>query len=69
MNVLFHYTAGPDLATRLAAVPSLHITVCSEQDDGMLARLLPETDVLWHVLKRCTAGMIAAGSPEVRIDT
>ncbi len=60
MNVLFHNTAGPDLAARLAAVPALHITACPETDDTLLARLLPDTDVLWHVLKRCTAEMIAA---------
>ena len=60
MNVLFHNSAGPDLAARLAAVPGLRITACPEDDDALLARLLPETDVLWHVLKRCTAEMIAA---------
>jgi phosphoglycerate dehydrogenase-like enzyme len=66
MNVLFHYAAGPDLEARLAAVPDLRITVCPDQDDASLARLLPETDVLWHVLKRCTAGMIAA-APRLRL--
>ncbi len=60
VNVLFHNTAGPDLATRLAAVSGLHITACPEDDDALLARLLPDTEVLWHVLKRCTAEMIAA---------
>src|SRR5580692_2525851 len=66
MNVLFHYAAGPDLAARLAAVPGLRITACPEHDDALLMRLLPETDVLWHVLKRCTAGMIAA-APKLRL--
>ena len=66
MNVLFHYTAGPDLAARLAAVPGVRITVCPEQDDALLARLLPDTDVLWHVLKRCTAAMIAA-APNLKL--
>jgi len=47
-------------------VPGLQITVCSEDDDALLARLLPETDVLWHVLKRCTAEMIAA-APRLRL--
>jgi phosphoglycerate dehydrogenase-like enzyme len=60
MNVLFHYAAGPDLAARLAGVPGLRIAVCPEDDDALLARLLPDTDVIWHVLKRCTAEMIAA---------
>jgi phosphoglycerate dehydrogenase-like enzyme len=66
MNVLFHYAAGPDLAARLAAIPALRITVCPEHDDALLARLLPETDVIWHVLKRCTAEMIAA-APKLRL--
>ena len=67
MNVLFHYAAGPDLTARLAAVPGLTISVCPDDDDALLFRLLPETDVLWHVLKPCTAAMIASaafsGSP------
>ena len=66
MNVLFHYAAGPDLTARLHAVPGLSITVCPENDDTLLARLLPGTDVLWHVLKRCTAEMIAA-APRLRL--
>ena len=66
VNVLFHYAAGPDLAARLAAVRALQITVCPEDDDALLARLLPGTDVIWHVLKRCTAEMIAA-APKLRL--
>ena len=66
MNVLFHYTAGPDLAARLSAIPSLRITVCPEDDEALLARLLPETEVIWHVLKRCTAEMISA-APKLRL--
>jgi phosphoglycerate dehydrogenase-like enzyme len=66
LNVLFHYAAGPDLAGRLGAIPDLRITVCPEHDDALLARLLPTTDVIWHVLKRCTAEMIAA-APMLRL--
>ena len=66
LRVLFHYTPGPDLAARLAAVPGLRITACPEDDDTLLMRLLPETDVLWHVLKRCTAEMIAA-APRLKL--
>jgi phosphoglycerate dehydrogenase-like enzyme len=65
MRVLFHYAAGPDLAARLAAL-SLDIVTCPEQDDAQLARRLPDADVLWHVLKPCTAGMIAA-APKLRL--
>ena len=66
MKVLFHYAAGPDLSARLAAVPDLSITACPEDDDALLARLLPVADVLWHVLKPCTAAMIA-GAPRLRL--
>jgi phosphoglycerate dehydrogenase-like enzyme len=66
LNVLFHYAAGPDLAARLAAITDLQIAACPEDDDALLARLLPETDVLWHVLKRCTSEMIAA-APRLRL--
>jgi phosphoglycerate dehydrogenase-like enzyme len=65
-NVVFHNTAGPDLAARLAAVPGLAITVCPEDDDARLMRLLPDCDVLWHVLKPCTAAMIAA-APRLKL--
>ena len=65
-NVLFHYTAGRDLAARLAAVPGVNISICPESDDALLARLLPETEVIWHVLKRCTAEMVAA-APRLRL--
>ena len=66
MNVLFHYTAGPDLAARLAAIADLRITVCPEHDEALLARVLADTDAIWHVLKRCTAEMIAA-APRLRL--
>ncbi|MGH7153018.1 MAG: 2-hydroxyacid dehydrogenase [Acetobacteraceae bacterium] len=68
MNVLFHFAAGPDLAARLEALCSdtLRITVCGESDTALLARLLPETDVLWHVLQPATAAMIDV-APRLRL--
>jgi phosphoglycerate dehydrogenase-like enzyme len=66
MKVLFQSAAGPDLAARLAALTQLEITACPESDDALLMRLLPDTDVLWHVLKPCTAAMIAA-APRLRL--
>ena len=65
-RVVFHNTAGPDLAARLAAVRGLSIAVCPENDEPLLMRLLPDCDVLWHVLKPCTAAMIAA-APRLRL--
>lgn len=66
MRVVFHYAAGSELAGRLAAIPGLDISVCPENDDTLLARLLPEVDVLWHVLKPCTAEMIAV-APQLKL--
>jgi phosphoglycerate dehydrogenase-like enzyme len=66
MKVLFHYATGPDLAARLAAVPGLDIAVCPADDGALLQRLLPDTDVLWHVLEPCTAAMIAA-APRLKL--
>ena len=66
MNIVFHHTAGEDLAARLAAVPGMRISVCPEDDGALLARLLPDCEVLWHVLKRCSADMIDA-APKLRL--
>jgi len=66
MKVIVHTAAGPDLTARLAAVPGLSITACPEDDDTRLLRLLPACDVLWHVLKPCTAAMIGA-APRLRL--
>jgi phosphoglycerate dehydrogenase-like enzyme len=66
MRVIFHYAAGPALSARLAALPDLSVTVCSESDDTKLMELLPEADVLWHVLKPATAAMMAR-APKLRL--
>ena len=66
MKVIFHYAAGPALSARLAALPDLSVTVCSESDDTKLMELLPEADVLWHVLKPVTAAMMAR-APKLRL--
>lgn len=60
MKVVFHASAGPDLVGRLERLPGLDVSVCREDDTEVLFRLLPDCDVLWHVLQRCTAEMIAA---------
>jgi phosphoglycerate dehydrogenase-like enzyme len=68
MRVLFHAAAGPDLRARLEALAgsSLRVTVCAETDAATLARELPATEVLWHVLAPATAAMIAA-APRLRL--
>ncbi len=66
MKVVYHAAAGPDLAARLASLPGLDIAICPEDDERRLASLLPDCEVLWHVLQRCTAEMIAA-APKLRL--
>ena len=66
MKVVYHAAAGPDLAARLASLSGLDIAICPEGDDRRLASLLPDCEVLWHVLQRCTAEMIAA-APRLRL--
>ena len=66
MNVVFHASAGPDLAARLARLECLSVSVCREDDSAALARLLPDCEVLWHVLQPCTAGIIAA-APKLKL--
>lgn len=66
MKVVFHASAGPDLAGRLQRVPGLEVSVCAEGNAETLFRLLPDCDVLWHVLQPCTADMIAA-APRLKL--
>ena len=40
MKVVFHASAGLDLAGRLAALPGLDVAVCREDDTEVLFRLL-----------------------------
>jgi phosphoglycerate dehydrogenase-like enzyme len=66
MKVLLHYDAGPGLATQLAALPGIDLAICPEADAALYARLLPEIEVIWHVLRPITAADIAA-APKLRL--
>ena len=66
MNVVYLASAGPDLAARLARLEGLSVSVCREDDAETLNRLLPDCDVLWHVLQPCTAAMIAS-APRLKL--
>ena len=61
MKSIFHYDAGPRLQARFAKLRAdgLDIVPCPEEDDDRLAALLPEAEVLLHVLKPATASIIA----------
>jgi len=61
MKAIFHYDAGPQLQARLAALAreGFDVTPCPEADDALLAALLPDAELLLHVLKPATAAIIA----------
>ena len=61
IKAIFHYDAGPRLKARFAALRGggFEIVPCPEADEATLAALLPETEVLLHVLKPATASIIA----------
>jgi phosphoglycerate dehydrogenase-like enzyme len=48
MRVLLHYDMDHE-------EPDLDIVSCSEQDDARFAELLPDAEVIWHVLRPLTA--------------
>ena len=64
IKVLFHYEAGPKLLAKLNALKAdgLDVTCCDQSDLGRFESLLPETDVLWHVLQPVTPDHIAKAS-------
>jgi phosphoglycerate dehydrogenase-like enzyme len=66
MKVLLHYDAGPGLAAQLATLSGLDLTICPEADTARYAALLPEVEVIWHVLRPITAADIAA-TPKLRL--
>jgi phosphoglycerate dehydrogenase-like enzyme len=66
MKVLLHYDAGPGLAAQLATLPGINLTICPEADTALYARLLPEIEAIWHVLRPITAADIAA-APKLRL--
>lgn len=63
MKIVFHFDGSPALRARLA---SMGVELCPESDEAAFARLLPEVEVLWHVLKPVTAGLIAR-APKLRL--
>ncbi|MBI5120888.1 MAG: hydroxyacid dehydrogenase [Rhodospirillales bacterium] len=68
MKVLFHFEPGQKLAAKLARLTqeTVEVAFCAEADEARFARLLPEADVLWHVLKPVTAQVIAK-APRLRL--
>ena len=61
MKVVFHFDGTEELRARLGDV-----VLCPESDATAFDRLLPEVEVLWHVLKPVTAEVIAR-APRLRL--
>lgn len=61
--VVFHFDGSEALKEQVAAHG---VTLCPESDPAAFGRLLPEVEVLWHVLKPVTAGVIAR-APKLRL--
>ena len=57
MKVLFHFNASPALEVWLRARlgPGDDLTICPEADETRFLAMLPDVDVIWHVLKPLTA--------------
>ena len=68
MNVVYHYSAGPGLTSRLAALEreGLSVSVCAMSDHARFAELLPAAEALWHLLEPVTAEVVAA-APRLRL--
>jgi phosphoglycerate dehydrogenase-like enzyme len=61
MKVVFHFDGTEALRQRLGDV-----VLCPESDTAAFERLLPEMEVLWHVLKPVTAEVIAR-APKLKL--
>ena len=68
LKAVFHYAASAGIRKSLAAAENdwLKIDICEEGDDDRLFKLLPNADVLWHVLQPATAEVIAA-APKLKL--
>lgn len=63
MKVVFHFDGSEALRSRVAA---MGVELCPESDDAAFARLAPEIEVLWHVLKPVT-GEVIARAPKLKL--
>ncbi len=61
MKILLHYTAGPAWQRELALLErqGLHVDCCDESDDARFYSLLPDVEVIWHLLRPLAAADIA----------
>ena len=56
IKVLAHFVPGERVTAFVAPHSDwLDVTFCAEDDDATFYRLLPEAEVLWHVLRPLSA--------------
>ena len=63
MKIVFHFDGSLALAAKVAA---LGVELCAESDEAAFERVLPDVEVLWHVLKPVTAEVIER-APKLRL--
>jgi phosphoglycerate dehydrogenase-like enzyme len=63
VKIVFHFDGTQALRQRLEP---LGVTVCPESDEAAFKRLLPDVEVLWHVLKPVTEAVMAQ-APKLRL--
>jgi phosphoglycerate dehydrogenase-like enzyme len=64
MKVLLHYAPGPAWQQKLASLhrQGLQVEWCDETDDARFYSLLPDAQVLWHLLRPLSADDIGRAS-------
>ena len=68
MKVVFHFDGSERLRARVAALSGggIEVELCPESDEAALGRLLPELEVLWHIIKPVTTEAIAR-APKLKL--
>ena len=68
MKVVFHFDGSERLRARVAALSGggIEVELCPESDEAALGRLLPELEVLWHIIKPVTTETIAR-APKLKL--
>ncbi|MFF3490467.1 NAD(P)-dependent oxidoreductase [Streptomyces sp. NPDC002795] len=67
LRILAHLDPPPALRARLSRhLDGLDVRWCAEDDEARLAELLPDTEVLWHVLRPVTATDLER-APQLRL--
>ena len=68
VKVLFRFDGARWLSEHVKtfAADGLDVSLCSEQEEGAYRDLLPESDVLWHILRPVTAEAIVS-APRLKL--